>query len=238
MNSIIDCYLFDINELKEETIYQYILNLLPEVGLWNERRERILAYLKIEDKMRSIGAGLLLKHIFDINHMNYTDLKKNEYGKLYIDGLEKVKFNISHSGDFVVCTIGSSENGVDIEKNIYGIDIARKFFTKNEYQRIVQGTADMFTRIWTLKEAYMKEKGMGLNIPLDSFEVHPGTIKEITDGYCLTALSILEETVVTNDFEMQFREFKIKDYCISICSKAMITDKIYKIGVSQLIRVE
>lgn len=27
-----------------------------------------------------------------------------------------------------------------------------------------------------------------------------------------------------SDFERQFREFKLKDYCISICSKVMITD--------------
>lgn len=235
MSSLIDCYIFDINELKGEGVYQYAVELLPRTGLWKERTKRIFAFLKAEDKMRGIGAGLLLKYIFDNNHIKYDDLRINQYGKPYIENSQAIRFNISHSGDFVVCTFGNDESGVDIEKEVNCIDVAKRFFTKEEYQRIAHGDIDMFTRIWTLKEAYIKELGVGFSIPLNSFEVHLGRICESIDCSRLTALPLLEKTVIVNDLERQFREFRFKDYYVSICSKAMITHEIKEIGVSQLI---
>lgn len=233
MNESIKCYLFDINELKGEEMYQYALKMLPIIGVWQERKKHIYSFLRLEDKLRCIGAGLMLKYIFDKYHVEYSRLIKNQYGKLYIDNFDILKFNISHSGDYVVCTYGSSESGVDIEKNINGMDIAKRFFTKQEYQIISTGKSNMFTRIWTLKEAYVKERGMGLTIPLDSFEVQPGRIYE-REKDDFTALSMIDKTIVANDLEKQFREFQFGDYYISICSRKNITKKIKQVSVGQL----
>ncbi len=233
MHKLIECYLFDINELKDEARYQCVLNVLPVIGVWKERKKRIFTYFRLEDKLRSMGAGIMLKYLFDKYNIEYSYLKKNQYGKLYIDKSDILKFNISHSGDYVVCTYGSGESGVDIEKNINSMDIAKRFFTKREYQMIAAGYPNMFTRIWTLKEAYVKEMGMGLSIPLDSFEVQPGKISE-TGKDDLTALSMIDKTIVTNDLEKQFREFQFRDYYISICSGKRITKKIEQVNIEQL----
>lgn len=233
MNKLIECYLFDINELKDEAMYQCVLNVLPAIGVWKERKKHIFTYLRLEDKLRSMGAGIMLKYLFDKYNVEYSCLKKNQYGKLYIDKFDILKFNISHSGDYVVCTYGSGESGVDIEKNINSMDIAKRFFTEREYQMISAGYPNMFTRIWTLKEAYVKERGMGLSIPLDSFEVQPGIIRERGKDD-LTALSMIDKTIVTNDLEKQFREFQFRDYYISICSGKSITKKIKQVNIGQL----
>lgn len=88
-------------------------------------------------------------------------IKKNEFGKPFADRLP-VHFNISHSGDFVVCAVSEKEIGIDIEK-IRPIrpDVAKKFATEEELGYI--GTnLERFFDIWTLKEAYFKCIGTGL----------------------------------------------------------------------------
>ena len=43
-------------------------------------------------------------------------IARGEKGKPFIVGVENVFFNISHSGDYVVCSVSDREIGIDIEK--------------------------------------------------------------------------------------------------------------------------
>jgi 4'-phosphopantetheinyl transferase len=98
----------------------------------------------------------------------------NEYGKPCILEPKDIHFNISHSGDWVVCAIDNKPIGIDVE-TIKPIDlnIARRFFTVEEYNHLMK--KDEYNRIryfymlWTLKESYIKAIGKGLKIPLNSF---------------------------------------------------------------------
>lgn len=53
--------------------------------------------------------------------------------------------------------------------------LARQFFSRDEAEVIRQSSGrekqQRFLTIWTLKEAYVKARGMGLSLPLDSFSM-------------------------------------------------------------------
>ncbi|MDY8107636.1 4'-phosphopantetheinyl transferase superfamily protein [Fulvimarina sp. 2208YS6-2-32] len=87
-------------------------------------------------------------------------------------------FNLSHTRGLVALAIGPrQEIGIDVEaisRGAPGQDVARRYFTTGEADWI-EGDADegarteRFFALWTLKEAYIKARGMGLSLPLDGF---------------------------------------------------------------------
>ena len=76
---------------------------------------------------------------------------------------------------------GACRIGVDIEAvGAHGADsgLARQFFSLPEIEALEamdpSEREDRFFRIWTLKEAYIKARGLGFLLPLDSFALLPG----------------------------------------------------------------
>lgn len=92
---------------------------------------------------------------------------------------QDLRFNLSHSGDAVLCGIASGrEIGVDIEAAIAREDLPRvaaHFFAPDECAVLDRCAADActmrFHEIWTRKEAYVKALGSGLVQRLQSFSV-------------------------------------------------------------------
>lgn len=88
-------------------------------------------------------------------------------------------FNLSHSHGFAVFAIGRSRDiGIDLElirPDFGGEDIAKRYFSPKEVaelRRLPPGLREEgFFLCWTRKEAYIKAKGEGLHIALDSFDV-------------------------------------------------------------------
>ena len=99
-----------------------------------------------------------LKEILKEYHIDY-DIFYNEYGKPYIKN-NPIYFNISHSGDYIVIIISDKECGIDIEK-IRGLNnkIIDKICIDKEKKSIIDDKT--YTKIWTMKEAYSKYKGIG-----------------------------------------------------------------------------
>ncbi len=98
-------------------------------------------------------------------------------GKPYLSGSENTHFNISHSGDWVVCAFSSLPVGVDVEKiRRVNFDIARRFFSAEETYQLFSlpenKQTGFFFDLWTLKESYLKALGTGLTKSLGSFTVH------------------------------------------------------------------
>lgn len=90
-----------------------------------------------------------------------------------------IKFNTTHSGDFVAFAFTAGcEVGIDLEK-IRPLpdlmDIANRFFSTDEaveLDSLPPGRRESaFFRCWTRKEAYIKATGCGLSAPLDQFQV-------------------------------------------------------------------
>ena len=98
-----------------------------------------------------------------------------EYGKPYIPGFPYC-FNISHSSDLLICGVSDAEIGADVQEksektNIEGI--IKRFYSADEQEYVLssEDMCDAFTKIWTLKEAYIKALGTGGATPLESFSV-------------------------------------------------------------------
>lgn len=72
-------------------------------------------------------------------------------------------FNLSHSGDYLVLTVGETPLGVDIEK-ITKIrpKTLEKYFNDAEKQRVTKEGTAAFYELWTKKESYVKYTGEGI----------------------------------------------------------------------------
>jgi 4'-phosphopantetheinyl transferase len=88
-----------------------------------------------------------------------------------------VSFNISHTSDLAVLALAAHRTvGVDIENVVMRsapLEIAAQCFSPQEVCALrALPAADQQARFfdyWTLKESYIKARGMGLSIPLERF---------------------------------------------------------------------
>lgn len=183
--------------------------LLHSISL--KKQKRILMYAKREDAYKTLIADMLIRTIIcnKYSHIKNHELNftYNMYGKPSVENLY-FPFNVSHSGDWVVCAVHRFPIGVDIEK-IQPIDlsIAEHFFTKQEYEYLFQikdhkEKLNYFYQIWTIKESYVKAIGKGLSIPLNSFKIGEDSeqganwfIKQymIDELYCLSVCAKTSE---------------------------------------------
>jgi 4'-phosphopantetheinyl transferase len=105
----------------------------------------------------------------------------NEFGKpqLADAGKPSVEFNLSHSGELVLIALARGRIvGVDVEHvrpDMASGEIAARFFSPNECRVLAALPAEercaAFFSCWTRKEAYLKARGDGLSLPLNTFDV-------------------------------------------------------------------
>jgi 4'-phosphopantetheinyl transferase len=93
-------------------------------------------------------------------------------------------FNLSHTDGSIVCLLAADrEIGVDVEDttraDIGLVEIADRYFSPTEVAALgalpEAARPDRFFDYWTLKESYIKARGLGLQLPLDQFSFHLGT---------------------------------------------------------------
>ncbi len=158
-------YIADIKTLPDP-----MANPKEIMDLPRERQEKCLWYVRAEDRKRCLGAGKIIERILsDFNACDSLCYERNGKPKC-----EKVFFNVSHSGRYVVGVASNVQIGCDIEQEINApLEVARQYFYHSELEYI-QNNSDKstaFWKLWTLKESYMKMTGEGMSLPLDSFEV-------------------------------------------------------------------
>ena len=164
---MIHIYTSSIHEFKD----LYGLQLVTKA-----RRERIHKYLRTEDKIRCLLAGLLLRQVCGIT--DDSQLTYGENDKPYLKNSD-IHFNISHSGDYVVLAAANCEVGVDIEKAIPCSDpLSARYFTIQENEWMQQEGYcgvynEAFYRLWTAKESVMKASGLGFSLPPETFCLLP-----------------------------------------------------------------
>ncbi|MBR4026109.1 MAG: 4'-phosphopantetheinyl transferase superfamily protein [Lachnospiraceae bacterium] len=158
----------------------------------------------------------------DIVQKDVWDIVYSKGGKPYIKNVDNFFFNLSHSGKWVVAAYGSREIGVDIEKirqNSTYQKMAKRFFTEEE-QNYIYSIKDKteqqrrFTRIWTLKESYLKYLGVGLKKDLLSFSFQIKNEKE----------AIVCDIENPKPEVLQFYSYFLREdleeaYMLSICSE-------------------
>ncbi len=119
------------------------------------------------------------------------EFSSNEFGKPALAGAltDRLSFNLSHSADLMMIAVTRGrEVGIDVEAFLperADSAVARNYFSPSEVaclEALPQAArARAFFNCWTRKEAYIKARGSGLSIPLDSFDVslEPGQPAEL-----------------------------------------------------------
>ncbi|EEL96510.1 4'-phosphopantetheinyl transferase family protein [Bacillus mycoides] len=193
----------------ENHLFNQFSNLIS-----NEKRERMKRLLNLCDINRTLIGDLLIRSLVCQKYkMNNEEIKfiYNEYGKPFVQNFSDFHFNISHSGEWVVCATANSNVGIDIERvsDIEALKLANEFFSEEEFYDLSNMNSDeqinYFFDLWTLKESHIKMIGKGLYIPLNSFSVK----KE--------SRTLISYTNIPQNF--YFRQYNIDpNYKISACA--------------------
>ncbi|MGE7604549.1 4'-phosphopantetheinyl transferase family protein [Peribacillus sp. NPDC097675] len=182
---MIELYYCKLPESRESTV---IDDLLFHVS--KERQGRLKRFVKIDDAYRSLIGDLLVRFALKERYGSIgreLKIKTNDYGKPFLVEHPSFHYNISHSGEYVVCAVHDDAVGVDIEYiGPYDWPLAKELFTEEEYQDLLNAKDEglaTFYDIWTLKESYVKAIGEGLSKPLKDFSMkkHNNGSVQITD---------------------------------------------------------
>lgn len=93
---------------------------------------------------------------------------------------DRIRFNLSHTSGLTVCVITrNAAVGIDVEcldRRVDCTSIAQHYFAPQEARDLAARSGAerdvRFLEYWTLKESFVKARGGGLSIPLDSFHLH------------------------------------------------------------------
>ena len=200
--------LLNIEILENEAINEKVNLLISQ-----ERKGKI-DHMKSQKPARlSLGAGLLT-HIA-LEKCGLTDKINNieygQHGKPYLPNSD-FHFNLSHSGNHVVCVYSDEPVGVDLQrvkedlpkhtKKILSDDETLYLNSLEAHEQIVD-----FYRLWSRKESLIKWDGRGLRISLSEVSVTKN--KKINN-----------EITFEGDL-LYFKEidFLLPKYTFCICSK-------------------
>ncbi|MBQ8656051.1 MAG: 4'-phosphopantetheinyl transferase superfamily protein [Prevotella sp.] len=151
-----------INDRLDELDLAAVLPLLSE-----QRREQVLRF-KHEAGQRQCAAAYLLLMQGLREEYAITDkpvFEYGEHGKPVMVGLPHIHFNLSHCREAAVCMLADRPVGVDIETiRDYKESLVRYTMSDAELQQIqAADRPDVeFTRLWTQKEAVLKQAGTGI----------------------------------------------------------------------------
>ncbi len=190
---MIDIYYTRFKRQLDKSLFNKYLKLIP-----NELKEKNSRYMRWQDQHSHLFGKLLL--LEGLKKYNYSEdvlyrLHYNEYSRPYLTG--NIDFNISHSGQFVVCAIGKSVRlGIDIEeiKNI-SFDDFEKVMTNEQWEliKIADDPLKMFFKFWTIKESVIKADSRGLSIPLLDIKVIDNKVSYENNTWYLQDLSSIHE---------------------------------------------
>lgn len=182
------------------TVYYTLCTQLPN-STFNEAvsslpldmQQRLRRFRRWQDAHSYLYGRLLLKEAMSKLGYNYSleSLQRTEYGKPYFKDSD-FGFNISHSGDYIVCVISTDEKqnlGIDVEeiKPVVIDDFTSVFSSKEE--RAIDNY-DTFYTFWTRKEAIVKADGRGLQIPLKTIDTTNLSVTLENENYNLYKIDI------------------------------------------------
>lgn len=168
-------------------VWAWNLNRIPLDSDWQilseAETDRARRFVYPQDRDRYVCAHsamrTLLSHYSGIP-IGEIALSTNAYGKPQIQcdpGAQQIQFNLTHSAGFAALAVSRAyQLGIDIEQvRPIDSDVAEHHFSPRELRTLgdlpPQQWLAGFYRCWTSKEALLKGEGLGLNLPLDGFDV-------------------------------------------------------------------
>lgn len=168
-----------------------------------DERDRANRFVRERDRVRFVISRGLLRAILGrylARDPRCLRFDYNPFGKPMLStgsGLPAIRFNVSHSDEMALYAVASGrEIGVDIERiqsDFSTDDVALRFFSRQEIATFralpASCRVEAFFACWTRKEAYLKARGNGLALPLDSFDV------SLTPGRPAALLNVHDDAV-------------------------------------------
>ncbi len=224
---MVETFALKLDSSLNEACYRYLIDKTTA-----DKKADIVRFLKKDDAYRGLFAEFLARYTIS----KYSEIKNehisfsySSYGKPFLAGIDNLHFNVSHSGEWVVCAVSSKSVGIDIELiSPIDIGISEKHFSTAEHNDLLQkkGTEQLhyFYDLWTLKESYIKQQGLGLSIPLGSFTIQVHPEKGIT----------IQFNEPQNE-KLFFKQHNIDDsYKLAVCSNVNFFDEIKFVTLSEI----
>ena len=174
-----------------------------------EMQQKIRKYIRWQDAHAYLYGKLLLKAAISELGYNYPleSIKTTKYGKPYFKEND-FGFNISHSGEYIVCVVSTEEKynlGVDIEEvKPIQVDDFKSIFSDEEKSKM--NNYSKFYTFWTRKEAVVKADGRGLQIPLKTINTTNLSVILEDQKYNLYKVDIDENYMIHIATSTKFRE--------------------------------
>jgi 4'-phosphopantetheinyl transferase len=161
----------------EPSLFEEYLALLPA-----DLRERNSRYIHWQNRHSHLLGKLLLLEAFKMNGFGsnvWRYVAYDSYQRPCLT-LHDFDFNISHSGNLVVCAVGRNTRlGIDIEEN-RKVDLGNfhDVMSPKQWEEINSADCPLkeFYKYWTIKESVIKADGRGFFIPLDKLELKNSTV--------------------------------------------------------------
>ena len=162
-------------DLSEDALKQWIY------VLDDEERARQGRYQLPSLSRRFAARRIFLRHVL-ASYLEIAPeqlrLRYEEQGKPFLDHPTDLQFNLAHTQNTAAIAVARGRKvGIDLETLRHDLDfelIANSFFSMVEVKGLFAGDTDLadnFFRYWTAKESYLKAIGVGVTVPLNSFEV-------------------------------------------------------------------
>jgi 4'-phosphopantetheinyl transferase len=140
--------------------------------------------LKAEYLLTRALCRTVLSRYADVRPQDWR-FDSNAYGRPEIAapaGAVPLRFNLSNARSLVACVVTRrADAGVDVEETARAeapLEIAEQFFSADELRELralpAAEQGRRFFDLWTLKESYIKARGLGLQIPLERFSMRFG----------------------------------------------------------------
>jgi 4'-phosphopantetheinyl transferase len=173
----VDVWLTSLRDVRPDREFAY-LQLLSE--LERARWQRFVAQdARLQYLVSRALVRMTLSRYADVPEHAWQ-FETNRYGRPHISqprALRHIQFNLSNTPGLVACAVAKDcDIGIDVENITRTLDtdaLAPTVFAPAELAVFRSGLSkdrrNRFFSYWTLKEAYIKARGMGLSIPLDAF---------------------------------------------------------------------
>ena len=168
-------------------------------GLPEGIQARAQRYLQASSRRTLIASRVRLAQVLEALGFSDRQVQTAENGRPFLLG-QNLQFNLTHSHKRAALALSVDPDlfeglGVDLEwmpRPVEVVAVGKRFFSGQEH-RWVGDDASRFYRIWTRKEAVLKSNGIGLRMPLDSFEVLEDQVAEAVTGRGLQLSTVERE---------------------------------------------
>ncbi len=153
-------------------------SLIPLIS--PEKQRKIVRYRKPENAYQILWAELLIRALIRERtglSNNQIVFGRNRFHKPFLCSDTSIHFNLSHSGNRILCALDTEPVGVDIER-IQEIKPGLVELTLSSCERKKYNLMSpeirlsYFFSIWTLKESYVKAMGTGLDNLASALSLH------------------------------------------------------------------